>query len=447
MQPAQIHKDGLQQYVFFPLEKKPKEGYVNQLFQYHKIPGFLNYEIRNMNEQYYIYYRLKHKSSIGFLKEHLSFHERMMDGMVHSVLEIMKTCKDYLLSCQNIIWSTEYIFIDMETGKLEFCYCPIELEDNNVCVFLSELMQIIGKKNEAAMLTLMQLYDYVTEPESWDKENLLMPQRRSADVFQVEEDVEADCKNTGDKDENSEEKEEHKEKNKKEGCHRKKLIFWCILSVSAVLFILFAAGICFGILDSKYTSIIIILFVLIMGFLIMGIPEQKKEKDRGTPTLQDYFADSKEDAEAVQEEEEKRNRRPLFQPDEALYGETTILQEEPPENSRIFIEDYPRELMLYPKTEHQYPDMEIHSHSIIVGCMKENCDYVLSKRGISRIHAKLIKVENMLYILDLNSTNGTYLNGERLEGGKDYLLKKGDLVAFSHVEFLVDEKTEKKEMY
>ena len=89
----------------------------------------------------------------------------------------------------------------------------------------------------------------------------------------------------------------------------------------------------------------------------MGIPEQKKEKDRGTPTLQDYFADSKEDAEAVQEEEEKRNRRPLFQPDEALYGETTILQEEPPENSRIFIEDYPRELMLYPKTEHQYPDM------------------------------------------------------------------------------------------
>jgi hypothetical protein len=45
---------------------------------------------------------------------------------------------------------------------------------------------------------------------------------------------------------------------------------------------------------------------------------------------------------------------------------------------------------------------------------------------VSRKHARLYIDNDYLYITDLNSTNGTYINGERLEPMKPYLLKRDD---------------------
>ena len=47
-------------------------------------------------------------------------------------------------------------------------------------------------------------------------------------------------------------------------------------------------------------------------------------------------------------------------------------------------------------------------------------------RGVSRAHAKLHLKENHLYVIDLDSTNGTYLAGKRLEPNEPTLLRKGD---------------------
>ena len=41
--------------------------------------------------------------------------------------------------------------------------------------------------------------------------------------------------------------------------------------------------------------------------------------------------------------------------------------------------------------------------------------YGATMRGVSRIHARLFMKDKQLYIVDLHSTNGTYLAGKRLE--------------------------------
>ncbi len=46
--------------------------------------------------------------------------------------------------------------------------------------------------------------------------------------------------------------------------------------------------------------------------------------------------------------------------------------------------------------------------------------------GISRRHARLIRHPFSLICQDLNSTNGTFINGERLEPNKPALLRDGD---------------------
>ena len=55
-------------------------------------------------------------------------------------------------------------------------------------------------------------------------------------------------------------------------------------------------------------------------------------------------------------------------------------------------------------------------------------DIILSQAGASRYHSKLIWKNGEWYIRDLGSTNGTYLNGEKIEPEKDIKLKNGDII-------------------
>ncbi len=46
--------------------------------------------------------------------------------------------------------------------------------------------------------------------------------------------------------------------------------------------------------------------------------------------------------------------------------------------------------------------------------------------GVSRLHVKFIRRGQLVLISDLNSTNGTYLNGHRLIAGSERLIRDAD---------------------
>lgn len=50
-----------------------------------------------------------------------------------------------------------------------------------------------------------------------------------------------------------------------------------------------------------------------------------------------------------------------------------------------------------------------------IGKRKEEADIVLEDMSVSRLHARIVKEKESYYIEDLNSTNGTYKNGLRLQ--------------------------------
>lgn len=73
---------------------------------------------------------------------------------------------------------------------------------------------------------------------------------------------------------------------------------------------------------------------------------------------------------------------------------------------------------------------------VTIGRDKSN-DLVLAAESVSGFHAALIVEGGSCALIDLGSTNGTYVNGERLSGKKE--LKAWDLIRFGHQEFeLVD---------
>lgn len=73
----------------------------------------------------------------------------------------------------------------------------------------------------------------------------------------------------------------------------------------------------------------------------------------------------------------------------------------------------------------------VERESVIIGRGKE-CDIVLSEQQVSRQHIKIKLVGETYYMEDLNSRNGTWLNGEQISGER--LLKDGDEI---HVAMVV----------
>ena len=71
-----------------------------------------------------------------------------------------------------------------------------------------------------------------------------------------------------------------------------------------------------------------------------------------------------------------------------------------------------------------------------VGKIPGMADFLLTDNpAVSRMHAIIHKIDGAYYICDNYSTNATFLNGEQLEAGKNYILLNGVRVSFANDEF------------
>ena len=70
-----------------------------------------------------------------------------------------------------------------------------------------------------------------------------------------------------------------------------------------------------------------------------------------------------------------------------------------------------------------------------VGKMAGNVDVVIKDSTISRIHARFTRQDNQIYVTDMNSTNGTFKNGLRLNPNETVLIEPGDELRFGRMTF------------
>jgi hypothetical protein len=98
--------------------------------------------------------------------------------------------------------------------------------------------------------------------------------------------------------------------------------------------------------------------------------------------------------------------------------------------------------------EHNQPIAIQPSKRILIGRADQNSQqrpdvdltpYGALEKGVSRIHASLERDDETLNIIDMGSSNGTYLNGQRLTANQPRVLRDGDEVRFgkmiAHVYF------------
>src|SRR5213083_1715191 len=62
-------------------------------------------------------------------------------------------------------------------------------------------------------------------------------------------------------------------------------------------------------------------------------------------------------------------------------------------------------------------------------------DFVVDAALVSRLHCRLTAADDSVDVTDLDSTNGTYINDERVKSG---CIKSGDRLRVGRVEFSVE---------
>ncbi len=63
--------------------------------------------------------------------------------------------------------------------------------------------------------------------------------------------------------------------------------------------------------------------------------------------------------------------------------------------------------------------------------------YKAFENGVSRIHAVIRGIDNLVLLVDLGSSNGTYVNGLRTMPNIEHSLRHGDIVALGKLKFQI----------
>lgn len=84
--------------------------------------------------------------------------------------------------------------------------------------------------------------------------------------------------------------------------------------------------------------------------------------------------------------------------------------------------------------------IELGKPSFVLGKNPEKSDYaVAGNTNISRIHAVITTRKGRYYIMDQNSTNGTFINGRIIKAGQETEILPGDCLMLANEEFIFNE--------
>jgi hypothetical protein len=122
-------------------------------------------------------------------------------------------------------------------------------------------------------------------------------------------------------------------------------------------------------------------------------------------------------------EQLKKNDRPVF--DE---GEETVL---------LSFDFGQKAHKLYSTRATGLSNIDLENLPIVIGKLSTCADIVIHDKSVSRMHAKIFRQHNNeeIWIQDLNSTNGTYINGKRLMPNETAVLKENDEISFGNCEY------------
>ncbi len=119
-------------------------------------------------------------------------------------------------------------------------------------------------------------------------------------------------------------------------------------------------------------------------------------------------------------------------------SDTYIPREENTNNGKtILLKESNKGVTLVSKNTKQ-PNITLSDRNVVFGRNKKSVDILLKDPSIGKCHAEIIYEDGRYYIRDLNSLNGTFVNGKKLPSYETKELHSTDNISFAVIEFEVN---------
>lgn len=103
------------------------------------------------------------------------------------------------------------------------------------------------------------------------------------------------------------------------------------------------------------------------------------------------------------------------------------------------VENKPARLALISKNLPEVFRIDVDKDPFIIGKKREAVDGVIAFNGmISRTHCKIDRYNDEFTVTDLQTTNGTYVNGTKLQPDTACVIKNGDIIRMANIDFEVE---------
>lgn len=413
------------------------------------VPSILKCRIQGLDGKFLFYYDITSRQSLASFYEQKKLKAADLKVIFGGFVKIMEEMAEFLLNADQLLLSPEYMYLDIEKQKLYFCCLPGEPKPiqeqfrEMTEYFLPKLDHedstavmmgygIYRKALEAGIqLEMIKELIYQKDPEEIPKEK---KEESEEKILQQEspEKMEFDHKT-----EITEIPEEKPSKVKKNIDSRFLWLGSCGLGTVVLLAVLVACYL--GYLPEIPIEIVLAAAILLLGTGALGawiIEKKNKKRNETTEWRQKVrreFSAKQEKTDGLDLEyspkiQQGEKRKPLFreESEKTDYGETVVLSAGQLKGPSSLVSKEPGE----------FATIFLEQELTVIGKMENAADAVIPLATVSRVHARIRKIEEEYFLADLNSRNGTSVNGRILKGNEEYQLQDEDEVDFAEARYV-----------
>lgn len=419
------------------------------------IPSLLKCRIQGMDGRFLVYFDITSKQALSVLYEEKKMGVEDLRLIFGGFVKAMEDAAEYLMNPGQFIISPEYIYTDIEKQEIYFCMMPgYEKDIKEQFQFLTEyILPKIDHQDQDAVILGYGVYKRAMEDSfhlEHIKEELYKTQGQQgttttkAEQMKTESEQRQESEDFNPEEEGFWENEEINQEFVRDGEKSKRLSLpqkTGVIVLAAILLCGIAATTLMGYLPYLETGtilgIIIVLVACVMLFVYVskikkkpGALRQGREEERDKPKgiTGKVPTDQTDQSQNTIKSVVKSTNKPVAKSSQlhADYGETVVLSAGAVSGPASLVSKEPGELAT----------IYINEDLTVIGKLETACDAVISLPTVSRIHAKIKKKEDAYYLTDMNSRNGTAVNGRLLLPDEEYRLEPEDEVDFAQARYI-----------
>ena len=485
---AKYFRDYKHSYMILPCKsRQPENSYQCRQLTSNKIEEILRCSMRHVNGMTYFYYDISSRTTMESLYRDRKMTYRQIRELFEQLYHIYCRVGDFFLDETRMVFSPEYIFYDLSRKKYIGLYYPDYEEDRPYEPLMDYLLEHMDNEDERLGESIYQIYERAEDSgfslrdalqilgESEEKEEKEEPAARPGEIFRLPGNASSEhgkaepvYQQTDMRDSHGDGSALWEEGEDKPVRTRKKNPFSALVTLISTLGI---AGIIliygtYELSDEEIMTLFgcgallgVCLAAGLMGMLKNGtVRGRKKAVEEGeaeiksSEALNDLYLAAHESMSS----EYARNREVIssecVQNRELISLEHVLSKEREPElsapvrrgaaleeescgNTVFFDSAKLAEHKLYALDKKNKKHIELTKFPFTVGKMAGCVDCILADESVSRIHARFERAGDVIQLTDMNSTNGTYRNGLRMQPQETVEIEPGDEIRFGKLNY------------